>query len=263
MRQGWMAQRLLRALLLAGGSTNHCFERHPASLEIDGHWAEGAAHPHKRYAKMRFMTMARALRNQDAHGLEQLRRHWGEFGEVVREGADGYELIEPERFEGDLAEALRSGTAQRARRSGREARRGEEGARSVAKRARAGSMRTASLWRARRPMLRRSGVRVVSETTAGATEVVRQPGDMAAAIKDHWMPVFRADGEAQPGLQDEVAKWATPRDLSRIVPMRRKDVQEVLGRARRTAPGLDGIPYAMWRQAGAGGADAIDADRFC
>lgn len=97
---------------------------------------------------MRLLTLARALWNQDAHGLQQLRRHWAQFAHIARDGDDGYELAGRARFEAALM------TTQRARRSRRAARRGEGGTRSVAKRARAGSRRDASLWRARRPMLR-------------------------------------------------------------------------------------------------------------
>lgn len=69
-----------------------------------------------------------------------------EFAHIVQEGADGYELVGIARVEVEVAEAIRSGTTQRARRSGRDG-----GAKSAAKRARAGSMRVARLWRLRRP----------------------------------------------------------------------------------------------------------------
>lgn len=133
--------------------------------------------------------------------MESRHRHWAEFTHIVQEGADGYGLVDAARFEVELAEALRSGTMQRALRSGRESRQGEGGAKSVAKRARAGSMRVASLRRARRPMLRQSGVRIVRESDGGAEESARRPEDMATAIKAHWMPVFRGALGGAVGLQ--------------------------------------------------------------
>lgn len=48
-----------------------------------------------------------------------------------------------------------------------------------------------------------------------------------------------------------------PWDFSRLGPPLRKDVEAVLRRARRSAPGPDGISYSMWRQAGDGGAETI------
>lgn len=94
---------------------------------------------------------------------------------------------------------------------------------------------------------------MVSEAIAETPDIVRRP----AAIKAHWMPVFRADGEAQPGLHAEVERRAAPWGFSQMVPPLTKSVKEVLRRARRTAPGLDGIPSGGCRNI------ATQAERFC
>lgn len=67
---------------------------------------------------MRLMTLARALWCRDEHALQHLPRHLQEFVHFVEEGLDDFESDDAARFESVLAEDVRRGAAQRARRSG-------------------------------------------------------------------------------------------------------------------------------------------------
>lgn len=81
------------------------------------------------------------------------RREWYGIGAHFQEDVQLIARARQSRLalsEARLVVAMRSGTEQRARRSGAEGRKGEAGAKSAAKRAREGSMRAARVWRARR-----------------------------------------------------------------------------------------------------------------
>lgn len=191
---------------------------------------------------MRMMTLSRSLWYRDAHSLQQFRRHWHDFHDQVRWADGGYELRNPALFEEQVAVAMRMGTRDHVRRAGREGREGAAGARSVANRARAGAQRAACICFVRRPALHLSGVRIAGGTADSEEHIARQPQEMVAVVRNQRMPIFRNGGDAALVLDAEAARWTPQWDCSAMEPPTIRDVAEVLRRARRSAPGPDGIP---------------------
>lgn len=80
--------------------------------------------------------------------------------------------------------------------------------------------------------------------------MARESFVMVVAARECWMPIVQNQGADTEGLEEEATRWTTKWDFSDMVPPKARDIQEVLRRARRTSPGPEGTPYALWKQAG-------------
>lgn len=106
-------------------------------------------------------------------------------------------------------------------------------------------------------VLRLSGVRVANAVCEDATLVACAPWEMVAAARDHWMPIFPNDSGEDAGKDVEAECETAKMGFLAMEPPTLRDAREVLRPARRTAPGPDGVPYAVWRRSGDGGAETL------
>lgn len=205
----------------------------------------------------RTLTLARALWAGDNRTLRALRRHWPLFETFVQETSHGYELADPAAFESQLRTCMARIMAERIAESSRESKRGSKSKRSQARVARTGAVRAAALWRSKAPSVQLTGVRVVDPDNSDEMRVVIDGGEMSDAVRAHWLPIFQAAGADSPELREEVKQWATRWNFTQLTPPDAECMQRQLQRSRRTAPGPDGVPYAMWKAAGLGGARTL------
>eukprot|EP00959_Pyramimonas_sp_CCMP1952_P349269 7317999-Pyramimonas_sp.AAC.1 len=85
-------------------------------------------------------------------------------------------------------------------------------------------------------------------------EVVTQPDAKAAALRSHWVEVFRARGINISKLDQWTAEDIGTRPLSDTVPLRpstfrvtRRHIRRAILTAKNSSPGPDGIPFQAWR----------------
>lgn len=91
----------------------------------------------------------------------------------------------------------------------------------------------------------------------GETRVLRDGSDMYDAIREHWMPVFPAPAMDPEAAGELSRQGAHPWDLQGLRPPRRRTFVMLRSRIRNTAPGPDGLPYAMRQASGYSGAGTL------
>lgn len=113
----------------------------------------------------------------------------------------------------------------------------------------------------------------VLATTNGQGEVVTEPAEVAAVLRDHWASTFshkpinrsalrrwlQEDRDNPCGLQQAFAPLVQDPQAWTI---RRRDIRRAISLSGDSAAGPDGIPYEAWRRLGDMGADfLLDAAR--
>lgn len=228
------AARLTRDDLLSDGA----FAEH-----VRGHEAERE----EIRRELRLKAMARAWWAGDAHLSRRLLGVWSEAAEYIELRGAGVDMVRPMEFEAALAEATRAGVERRAREAARDADIGTRSKRAAAKRIRAGARRVARMWRPRAARLRFS--EVVYEHAERAQEQrapSTDPGDMFREVQRHWAAVFNSPGSSQEEVDTLLREWGRPWRMHGVRMPSSQDVQGVIERAPRTAPGPDGLPYQLW-----------------
>lgn len=205
----------------------------------------------------RLLTLARAVWAMDHGALRALRRHWPEFSNFVVATSEGFVLSDPAAFEAQLKIGMTQVMDERVGKMSRESKRGSRAKRRVSRVSRAGALRAAALWRSRAPSVQLSGIRIVDAASPDEQRVVTEGGEMADVVREHWLPVFQAPGEDSAAMREEVKRWATPWDFSALALPDEERMTEHIRRTRSTAPGPDGVPYAMWKATGTSGARTL------
>ena len=98
---------------------------------------------------------------------------------------------------------------------------------------------------------------VVPDRLSGNDVTYTDPDDMLAALRAHWAPVFK-EKDTKPASQRELLKFCPKVDPT--LPMPIPDlptVERCLKKAKPSAPGPDGLPYAAWLAAGEGAWSAL------
>lgn len=157
-------------------------------------------------------------------------------------------------FEARFSAAVTAALQAKADAAAGETRRTRGRHRTVAQRQRAGALRLCGFWRPRTPLLRLSAVRFeVPGSAAGAS--AETSDSMVQHISQHWGPIFRAPPTSERAAEEFCAQWARRWPDLDLLPPTPADFVQVARRAPRSAPGLDGLPYGVWRAAGLQGAE--------
>ena len=104
--------------------------------------------------------------------------------------------------------------------------------------------RLAKMWS---PFDRRVEFNGIRKMVDGIEVFSEDSSSRSAWLAEHWAPVF-AHKDIDSEAADQILKgWATPVLLDSVPPPDRSTMVNVIRRAKHSAAGLDGIPYAGWR----------------